>query len=158
MFHFGTSLAQYSIESTTRRIDGAGGKMNSFWAMNSLRMSFWSVPPSFAAGTPCFSATAMYMHSRIAAGELMVMEVVMSASGMPSKSVSMSARESMATPQCPISPRLVGASESWPIKVGMSNATERPVWPFASKYLYRRLVSSAVANPENWRIVHRRPR
>jgi len=23
------------------------GKMNSFWAMYSLRMSFWSVPPSF---------------------------------------------------------------------------------------------------------------
>src|ERR1700730_14764776 len=99
VFHFGTSFAQYSIESTTSRIEGAGGKMNSFWAMNSLRMSFWSVPQRVEAGTPCISATAMYMHSRIAAGELMVIEVVMSASGMPSHSVSMSASESIATPQ-----------------------------------------------------------
>ncbi len=73
--------------------------MNSFWAMNSLRMSFCSVPPSCARGTPCFSATAMYMHSKIAAGELIVIEVVISPRGMPSKSVSMSASESMATPQ-----------------------------------------------------------
>src|SRR5229473_3517368 len=42
VFHFGTSFAQYSIESTTRRIEGVGGKLNSFWAMNSLRMSFCS--------------------------------------------------------------------------------------------------------------------
>ncbi len=99
MFHFGTSRAQYSIESTTSRMEGAGGKMNSFCAMNSLRMSFWSVPPSVDAGTPCSSATAMYMHSRIAAGELIVIEVVMSASGMPANSASMSAAESIATPQ-----------------------------------------------------------
>ncbi len=135
VFHFGTSFAQYSMESTTRRIEGSGGKMNSFWAMNSLRMSFCRVPPRVANGTPCFSATARYMHSRIAAGELMVIDVVISLSGMPSNSVSMSASESIATPQWPISPRLVGASESWPISVGMSNATERPVWPLASRYL-----------------------
>ena len=109
--------------------------MNSFCAMNSLRMSFCSVPPSLAADTPCFSATAMYMQSRIAAGELIVIEVVMSASGIPSNRVSMSASESIATPQCPISPRLVGASESWPIKVGMSKATESPVCPLPSRYL-----------------------
>ena len=135
VFHFGTSLAQYSIESTTRRIEGSGGKMNSFCAMNSLRMSFCSVPPRADAGTPCFSATAMYMQSRIAAGELMVIDVVISPRGIPSKSASISARESMATPQCPISPRLVGASESWPISVGMSKATDRPVCPLASRYL-----------------------
>ena len=135
VFHCGTSLAQYSIESTTRRIEGPGGKMNSFWAMNSLRMSFCNVPPSRDAGTPCSSATAMYMHRRIAAGELIVIDVVMSARGIPANSVSMSASESIATPQCPISPRLVGASESCPINVGMSNATERPVWPLASRYL-----------------------
>src|SRR5438445_13209558 len=121
VFHFGTSLAQYSIESTTRRMDGSGGKMNSFWAMNSLRMSFCRVPPSRAGGTPCFSATAMYMQRRIAAGELMVIDVVMSARGMPSNSVSMSASESIATPLWPISPRLVGAPDSWPIKVGQMN-------------------------------------
>jgi len=99
VFHFGTSAAQYSMESTTRRIEGSGGKMNSFCAMNSLRMSFCSVPPSMLNGTPCFSATARYMHSRMAAGELIVIEVVITPSGMPSNRVSMSASESTATPQ-----------------------------------------------------------
>ena len=75
------------------------------------------------------------MHKRIAAGELIVIDVVMSPRGMPSNSVSMSASESTATPQWPISPRLVGASESCPISVGMSKATESPVCPFASRYL-----------------------
>ena len=32
----------------TRRIEGSGGKMNSFWAMYSLRMSFWIVPRSWS--------------------------------------------------------------------------------------------------------------
>jgi hypothetical protein len=50
--------------------------MYSFWAMYSFRMSFWSVPPSRARGTPRRSATAMYMASITAAGELMVIEVV----------------------------------------------------------------------------------
>ena len=40
VFHCGTSFAQYSIESITSRIEGDGGKMNSFCAMNSFRMSF----------------------------------------------------------------------------------------------------------------------
>jgi hypothetical protein len=127
VFHFGTSAAQYSIESTTSRIEGSGGKMYSFWAMYSFRMSFWRVPPTLPKGTPCFSATARYMARRIAAGELIVIEVVISPTGIPSKSVSMSASESTATPQCPTSPREVGASESWPIRVGMSKATDSPV-------------------------------
>src|SRR5438132_6498841 len=134
-FHRGTSRVQYSIESTTSRIDGSGGKMNSFWAMNSLRMSFCRVPLTRVNGTPCCSATARYMQSRIAAGELIVIEVETSPSGISSRSVSMSASESIATPQWPISPRLVGASESWPIRVGMSKATESPVWQLASRYL-----------------------
>jgi len=78
---------------------------------------------------------------QIAAGELIVIEVVIAPRGIPLNRVSISASESMATPQWPISPRLVGASESCPIRVGMSKATESPVWPFASRYLYRRLVS-----------------
>jgi hypothetical protein len=40
----------------TSRIDGRGGKMNSFWAWYSFRMSFWSVPPSGCGSTPAFSA------------------------------------------------------------------------------------------------------
>src|SRR5215831_6581903 len=135
VFHRGTSVVQYSIESTTSRMDGWGGKMYSFWAMNSFRMSFWSVPLTLEKGTPCFSATARYMQSSTEAGELIVIDVDTSPSGMPSNSVSMSASESIATPQWPISPRLVGASLSWPISVGMSKATESPVWPLASRYL-----------------------
>ena len=44
VFHCGTFCEPNSIVSTTSRIEGSGGKMNSFCAMNSLRMSFWIVP------------------------------------------------------------------------------------------------------------------
>src|SRR3972149_10818066 len=72
-FHLGRYREPNSIVSTTNRIDGAGGKMNSFCAMYSLRMSFWIVPPSRSIGTPCFSAAAMYIAQMIAAGGLVVM-------------------------------------------------------------------------------------
>ena len=39
--------------SVTIRIAGSGGKIHSFWAMYSLRMSFWIVPPSRSSETPC---------------------------------------------------------------------------------------------------------
>ena len=80
--------------------------------MYSFRMSFWMVPLSLSAPTPCFSATAMYMASRTAAGALMVMEVDTLSSGMPPNRVSMSASESMATPTLPISPAERAWSES----------------------------------------------
>ena len=92
------------------------------------------------------------------AGPLMVIDVVTSPSGMPSNSTSMSAAESMATPQCPISPRLRGSSESRPIRVGMSKATDSPPPPSARIILYRSLVCRALPNPANWRMVHGRPR
>ena len=63
------------------------------------------------------------------AGPEIVIEVVTSPSGMPSNSTSMSAAESIATPQCPTSPRLFGSSLSRPIRVGMSNATDSPPPP-----------------------------
>ncbi|MBT9149491.1 MAG: hypothetical protein DDT28_00921 [Dehalococcoidia bacterium] len=62
--------------STTRRIEGSGGKINENWAMYSLRMSFCIVPPSFSMGMPRFSAAAIYIAQTTAAGPLMVMEVV----------------------------------------------------------------------------------
>ncbi|MNL59897.1 hypothetical protein D3C87_1836600 [compost metagenome] len=80
--------------------------------MYSLRMSFWMVPVSFSGETPCFSATAWYMHRRMAAGALMVIEVETLSSGIPSNSTSMSARLSMATPVRPTSPAASGWSES----------------------------------------------
>ncbi len=42
--------------------------------------------------------------------------------------------------------------------VGKSKATLRPVSPSSSRYLNLLLVSSAVPNPENWRIVQSLPR
>src|SRR4030043_515352 len=56
VFHSGISRLPNSMVSTTRRIEGSGGKMNSFWAMYSLRISFWMVPASRLRGTPRFSA------------------------------------------------------------------------------------------------------
>ena len=53
--------------------------------------------------------------------------------GMPAKSWRMSSIESIATPTLPTSPWAMGASESYPIWVGRSNATDRPVVPAASR-------------------------
>ena len=64
----------------------------------------------------------------------------------------------MATPTLPTSPRASWWSESRPICVGRSNATERPVWPFSVRYLKRALVSWAVPKPAYWRMVHGLPR
>ncbi len=61
----------------------------------------------------------------------MVIEVETWSSGMPSSSVRMSSIESMATPTLPTSPCATGASESYPIWVGRSKATDRPVVPAA---------------------------
>ncbi len=63
------------------------------------------------------------------AGPLIVIEVVTSPRSIPSKRISMSAAESMATPQWPTSPSDTAASESCPIRVGMSKATESPPPP-----------------------------
>ena len=110
----------HSTVSVTSFSDGAGGKMYSFWAMNSLRMSFWSVPDSCARGTPAFSAAVMYIAQIIAAGELIVIEVLISPTGRPSSRISMSARLDTATPQVPNSPSACGSSWSYPYRVGMS--------------------------------------
>ncbi len=48
---------QNSIMSTTSRIDGSGGKMNSFCAMYSFKMSVCTVPRNAPRGTPCCSPT-----------------------------------------------------------------------------------------------------
>ena len=75
-------------------------------------MSFWMVPFRSLGDAPCFSATTMYMASSMAAGALMVMEVLTFSRGMPLKRVSTSARESMATPTFPTSPMAISLSES----------------------------------------------
>ena len=101
-----------STVSTTRRMEGSGGKMYSFWAMYSLRISFCKVPPNSCNGAPCCSATAIYMAQMMAAGLFIVMEVVTWPNGMPSKRVSMSAKEDTATPHLPNSPSALGSSVS----------------------------------------------
>ena len=59
----------------------------------------------------------------------------------------------MATPHRPTSPSAIGASESSPSSVGMSNAVERPSPPARMISLNRQFVSSAVPKPANIRIV-----
>jgi hypothetical protein len=66
----------------------------------------------------------------MAAVALMVIEVETWSSGIASSRVSMSSTLSMATPTRPTSPAASGASESYPICVGRSNATDRPVVPW----------------------------
>ena len=112
VFHLGTCFAQNANWSVTSRIEGRGGKMYSFWAMYSLRMSFWSVPPTLAQGVPCCSATARYIASAMGAVELIVMDVVTAPRSMPSKSASKSRSVSIATPHFPTSPADMAWSES----------------------------------------------
>jgi hypothetical protein len=62
---------------------------------------------------------------------LIVIEVFISPSGMPSNRARISPRCGTGTPTLPTSPWASGSSGSYPVWVGRSNATERPVWPFA---------------------------
>ena len=145
--------------SVTMRIDGRGGKMYSFWAWYSLRMSFWMVPDSRARSVPLRSATAMYWARATTAGPLMVIEVDTAPRSMSANRSSMSARVSTATPARPTSPAdHTSSSESRPISVGMSKAVDRPVPPLRRISLNRPLVSTAVPKPANIRMVHSRLR
>ncbi len=135
LFHWGMQRTPCSMVSTTSFMEGRGGKMNSFCAMNSLRMSFCRVPRSLAGGIPLSSATARYSASRMAAGPLMVIEVETRSRGMSRNSRSMSSMEEIATPHMPTSPSLDSWSESYPMSVGRSKATERPPCPWARRNL-----------------------
>ena len=127
-------------------------------AMYSLRMSFCTVPDSAERAMPRSSATTMYIASSVDAVELIVIDDDTLSSGMPSRSTCMSSTVSMATPTRPTSPLARGESESMPICVGRSKATERPVCPASSNNRKRSLVERAVPKPAYWRIVQRRPR
>ena len=141
------------MRSVTSRTDGRGGKMYSFCAWYSFRMSFCSVPPSRERCVPAFSAWATNMAKIGAAGELIVIDVVTAPRSMSANRSSMSARLSMATPQRPTSPSAIGSSESMPSSVGMSNAVDSPSPPALMISLNRQFVSSAVPKPANIRIV-----
>ncbi len=125
--------------------------------MYSLSTSFWTVPVSCPPSIPCSSATSWYISRSSAAGALIVMDVETRSSGIPSNSTRMSSTESIATPTLPTSPCASGASESCPICVGRSKATDSPVPPPAMSCRYRALDSAAVPNPAYCRIVHGLP-
>ena len=72
----GACSEQNSMVSTTMRTADSGGEIHSFWAMNSLSMSFCMVPPTLSHPTPCLSARARYMARATDAVQLMVMDVV----------------------------------------------------------------------------------
>ncbi len=130
---FGVSSTANSTVSVTVWSDGSGGMTHSFCAMNSFSMSFWKVPRISSRGTPCWSASATYMAKMTGALGLMVKDVETSSKSMPSKRISMSRRVSTATPSLPTSPSDSGSSESLPIRLGMSNAVESPVWPLSMR-------------------------
>ena len=77
-------------------------------AMNSLRMSFCTVPWSLARGTSCSSATTTYIASSTGAVALMVIEVDTRSSGISWNSRSRSSTVSIATPALPTSPSAMG--------------------------------------------------
>ena len=121
--------AQYSIRSPIRRRCGSGGNSHSFWAMYSLKMSVCSVPSSLAMSTPWRSAATRYMQNTGTAGPEIVIEVVTSASGM---SVEQHVHVGGGVDRHAAVPDLAeafGSSESRPISVGMSNATDSPPPP-----------------------------
>ena len=68
-------------------------------------MSFWVVPWSDPRETPFSSATVMYRASSQAAVALIVIDVFISSSGMPSSRACMSALCAIDTPTFPTSPR-----------------------------------------------------
>ena len=148
----------HAMRSPISRRCGSGGNSHSFCAMYSLKMSVCRVPSRVEMSMPWRSAATTYMQKIGTAGPLIVIEVVTSASRMSANSTSMSAAESMATPQWPTSPRERSSSESRPIRVGMSNATESPLPPASRMSRNRWFVSSALPKPANCRIVHGLPR
>ena len=80
--------------------------------MNSLRMSFWIVPASCAAGTPCSSAATTYRAITGSTAPFIVIDTLIRSRGMWSNSWRMSRIESIATPAIPTSPATRGWSLS----------------------------------------------
>ena len=88
----------------------------------------------------------------------MVMDVETAPRSIPANRSATSSTVSTATPARPTSPRAHSWSESRPIRVGMSKAVDSPVPPDRRSSRNRALVSSAVPNPANMRMVQRRDR
>ena len=80
--------ADHTIMSRMMRMDGRIGKIHSFWAMYSLRMSAWTVPESRFRSQPRLCASATYIASRIQAVGLMVMDTEIFSRSTPAKRAS----------------------------------------------------------------------
>ncbi len=98
--------------SAISRIEGPGGNAYVPRARNSLMMSFCVVPWSSCWSTPCSCAATMYSDSIQAAVALIVIDVFIWSSGMPSISCPMSPRWETGTPTLPTSPRASSSSGS----------------------------------------------
>jgi hypothetical protein len=78
---------------------------------------------------PCFSAETIKKASRMAAVELIVMDIEILFRGMPFVRISISESVQIGTPTLPISPSAIEWSESYPVWVGRSKATDSPMTP-----------------------------
>ena len=96
------------------------------------------------------------MARSVAAGPFIVIEVETCDKSISANRSSISASVSTATPARPTSPSDHSLSESRPMRVGISKAVDSPVPPFRRSSLNLKFVSSAVPNPANILIVHRR--
>ncbi len=105
--------------------------MNVLRTMNSLSTSFWIVPASFAAGTPCSSAATMKKAITGSTAPFMVMDTLILSSGMPAKRIFMSSTVGTGTPAMPTSPSTRSLSLSKPRCVARSKATLSPCCPAA---------------------------
>ena len=86
-----------------------------FLAIYSFKISFCVVPRNVAGEKPCNSATLIYSESKVDAVELIVIDVLTLSIGIPSKHVTISFSELMATPVLPTSPSDCESSESRPV-------------------------------------------
>ena len=114
---------------------------------------------AWRAARPCWSPSTTYMASTIAAGELIVIDVVTeprSMSANRSRHVGEGVDGHAGAPD--LAQRRARRRSRGPSSVGMSNAVDRPLPPDRRSSLNRALVSSAVPNPANWRMVQSRDR
>ncbi len=123
----------------------------------SFSTSFWAVPRICDGSRPWRAQATWYIATSTAAGALIVIDVDTSSKGIPSNIASTSDAESIDTPTRPTSPAARASSESRPICVGRSNATDSAACPWPIRNRNRRLVSSPVPKPAYCRIDQGRP-
>ena len=86
--------------------------------------------------------------------EFIVIETEISSRLIFSKRRSISSIVEIGTPDFPISPKDISSSESYPICVGKSNATDKPLTPFLISFKYLLFDSETDEKPAYCLIVH----